>query len=342
MNRRAPSPVDGQQLVLLFGMPRSGTTWIGKLFDSHPDVLYRHEPDSQESLPNLNDSESARRHFPAEVRAFAAGLPTRRSLRVAGKKPLFAKTFMSDANFQLARWSTELARVAGRVYSRFPMLVHYDGRNYADRVVVWKSIQSLRVLAPTLVALDQVRCIHIVRHPCGYIASVLRGVRSSSFSDNSIDWLPYPTARRTIGTPLGDRFGLDGNFNQMLDDLTIEERLAWHWMLTNESARMEVGDSDRYFRVYYEDVCRDPLAGVASMFEFAGLELNTQSRDFITKSTGRSQDDYYSVYKDPQAAAWRWREELDDETVKKIMAIAGQSEVGAPYLNMQPPGDETP
>lgn len=29
--------------ILLFGLPRSGTTWLGKLFDSHPDTLYRHE-----------------------------------------------------------------------------------------------------------------------------------------------------------------------------------------------------------------------------------------------------------------------------------------------------------
>src|SRR4030095_14825503 len=27
-------------------MPRSGTTWIGKTFDSHPNMPYRHEPNS--------------------------------------------------------------------------------------------------------------------------------------------------------------------------------------------------------------------------------------------------------------------------------------------------------
>src|SRR6185312_4530492 len=36
--------------ILIFGLPRSGTTWIGKLFDSHPDTLYRHEPDSVRRL----------------------------------------------------------------------------------------------------------------------------------------------------------------------------------------------------------------------------------------------------------------------------------------------------
>jgi hypothetical protein len=340
MTRRAPSPIDGTHLTLLFGMPRSGTTWIGKLFDSHPDVLYRHEPDSRETLFNPNDSEAARRQFPAEVQAFAASLPSIRSLRVAGKKPLFPKAFISGNRLQLARLSTELARVVGQVYSRFPVLIHHDGRKYPDRAVVWKSVQSLTALAPTLEALGRARGIHILRHPCGYIASVLRGVLSNTLNDYSLDWAPYRTARLAVGTPLGDRFGFDENSNQMLDELTLEERLAWHWTLTNEKVLMEVGDSDRYLRVYYEQVCQDPLAGVESMFKFAGLELNPQSREFIAESTGHSRADYYSVYKDPEAAAWRWREELDEKTVDKIMAIAGRSEVGTPYVAMQPPGSE--
>ena len=33
-------------LSLLFGMPRSGTTWVAKILDSHPHADYRHEPDS--------------------------------------------------------------------------------------------------------------------------------------------------------------------------------------------------------------------------------------------------------------------------------------------------------
>ena len=31
--------------ILILGAPRSGTTWLAEIIDSHPDVLYRHEPD---------------------------------------------------------------------------------------------------------------------------------------------------------------------------------------------------------------------------------------------------------------------------------------------------------
>jgi hypothetical protein len=28
-------------IIPLFGMPHSGTTWAGNIFDNHPDTLYR-------------------------------------------------------------------------------------------------------------------------------------------------------------------------------------------------------------------------------------------------------------------------------------------------------------
>src|SRR5260370_26976372 len=43
----------GSDPIIILGAPRSGTSWVGKIFDSHPDVLYRHEPDSVLSEPGL-------------------------------------------------------------------------------------------------------------------------------------------------------------------------------------------------------------------------------------------------------------------------------------------------
>ncbi len=52
------------RLVLVFGMPRSGTTWLGKIFDSHPETLYRHEPDAWgrlNAMPLLAQPDQAER-----------------------------------------------------------------------------------------------------------------------------------------------------------------------------------------------------------------------------------------------------------------------------------------
>lgn len=32
------------RVVSIHGVPRSGTSWLGQIFDSHPDVAYRHQP----------------------------------------------------------------------------------------------------------------------------------------------------------------------------------------------------------------------------------------------------------------------------------------------------------
>lgn len=65
-----------QPFVLLFGMPRSGTTWVGKILDSHPGTVYRHEPDAGGTLnhvPWVIGREHPRSVGDA-LRGFAAGL----------------------------------------------------------------------------------------------------------------------------------------------------------------------------------------------------------------------------------------------------------------------------
>jgi len=99
--------------------------------------------------------------------------------------------------------------------------------------------------------------------------------------------------------------------------------------------------SDRYMAVRYEDVCREPLAEVGRMFDFCGLSMNPQTRAFVAASTGQSQDGYYSVYKNPEIAAWKWQDELDQETIERIMAIASRSPLGAEYLKLASPATQT-
>ena len=39
--------MDTVPMLMIAGMPRSGSTWVGNIFDSHPQTIYIHEPDSQ-------------------------------------------------------------------------------------------------------------------------------------------------------------------------------------------------------------------------------------------------------------------------------------------------------
>ena len=55
--------------ILIVGAPRSGTTWLAKILDSHPDVLYRHEPDEVVPCGALHPGETWRSGCGNAIRA---------------------------------------------------------------------------------------------------------------------------------------------------------------------------------------------------------------------------------------------------------------------------------
>jgi hypothetical protein len=81
--------------VAIFSAPRSGSTWLGQIFNSHPQVLYRFQPNMAYSFPlTLSDHSSG-----PEIQAFFEALRktddpfTTASISISGKaNPAFPKT----------------------------------------------------------------------------------------------------------------------------------------------------------------------------------------------------------------------------------------------------------
>ncbi len=305
--------------ILLFGMPRSGTTWVGKLFDSHPDTLYRHEPDSVRKLkmplfPEKLDTASYRE----ELEGFVDALPKMRSPEVVGKQPLFPKSYQSAAGLAAYRASVLIAKAGSRACRHFPSVFRPTGKDCERTRLVWKSIESQGRLGACIGALPHARAIHLMRHPCGYVASVLRGEAAGRFSDAT------PAAERLwvlkllLATSSGTKHGIG------LDELarlTPEERLAWRWVLMQEKTLTDIAECERALTVKYEDVCADPAGMTRRMFAFAGLEFHPQTERFVQASTGATHKAYYSVFKNPRAAADHWRSELPQPVIDRILAV---------------------
>src|SRR5699024_4556476 len=152
--------------TLVFGMPRSGTTWVGKIFDSHPDTLYRHEPDSARrlSLPLYVENADAPR-YRDELRQFVGKLSRMRSPEVVGKQPLFRKNYQSAAQLYAYRASVLAAKAASRVYRHAPCLYRPTARDGTHAHVVWKSIESPGRLGVCMEALSQAKAVYLMRHP---------------------------------------------------------------------------------------------------------------------------------------------------------------------------------
>ncbi|HEX5352520.1 MAG TPA: sulfotransferase [Rhodanobacteraceae bacterium] len=309
--------------ILVFGMPRSGTTWIGKLFDSHPDTLYRHEPDSvmRLSLPLYPEVEDAPRHR-EELEQFVASMPRLRSPEVVGKQPLFPKSYQSAAGLAVYRASVVAAKAASRIRRHFPCLYRPAAMTGDRARLVWKSIESPGRLGVCIKALPSARAIHLMRHPCGYVASVLRGEALHRFSDRNPSADQLWVLKLLLATASGKRRGLN------LDDikrLSPEEHLAWRWVLTQEKILTDVTGNERVLTVRYEDVCADPIEMTRRMVEFAGLDWQAQTERFVLASTHAGGSDYYSVFKNPRTSAERWRSELDSKVIDRVLKILGTS-----------------
>ena len=102
--------------ILALGMPRSGTTWLGKILDSHPQTLYRHEPDTWRRLDTvpLFASPARRADLCPVLREFIASLPDMLADRVCGKRPLFPKSYATPLAVRLYAARSLVHKALGR------------------------------------------------------------------------------------------------------------------------------------------------------------------------------------------------------------------------------------
>lgn len=317
--------------ILLFGMPRSGTTWLGKIFDSHPETLYRHEPDSLGRLsqipiaPELDDAPA----HAARVRSFVSSLLEVRDTKITATLPDFPKHYLSRSqriwNAIAIRAAKLEARLAGEAKARL-WLTETEARRAR---LVWKSIESVSRLGVIAAALPEAYGILIIRHPCGYVASVLRGKGQGAFTDSGSIGEDLGVLEPLARTRIAKEYGITLD---RLRNAQPAERLAWHWVLANDKALHDTTAGGRILAVHYEDLCQAPLRIAQQMFNWANLAPSHRTRAFLHTSTRTHESRYYSVYKDPQKAAYSWRTELPQKLQRAIMRVTADTRSGQLFL----------
>lgn len=316
-------------MILVFGLPRSGTSWLGKIFDSHPGTLYRHEPDKHIYLRDVPVV------LPAEQREgldfFLRQVLANRSPGVTGKLPAFPKSYRSLVR-HLARTAIGYAaralprQLCERV--RVPDLI--DPGHPRPRLV-WKSINSVGRLGALARFLPSARVVLILRHPCGQIASIQRGYARGKFQG------PPPSEHYRIFEMLAQtRQGrAHGLTVEALREMHPVERMAWRWLLFLEKAVADTAGLAHCRLLRYEDLCAAPVEGARELFEFTGLGWHPQTEEFVRESTGGESDQYFGLRKDPGRSASKWQRELPAADIRRILDVIGRSPVGQLYLGKE-------
>jgi hypothetical protein len=277
--------------ILLVGLPRSATTRVGKIFDSHPSTLYLHEPDSAIPITEmpLIATQLTAEIDPVELRAVLARTMSIRFTRVAGSLPRFNKAYRGPALDWIHRRLAFGAKVCSRFLGEFnlPDFVR-KSPEYPVRVV-WKAIESVGRIGLIARLRPQLRIIHILRRPCGWMASQTRGHRHHQFQfpADHHDWCRFDLL---AASDSAQRRGLSAASFDAMNDL---ERDVWSWILWNENGAELSELLPNVMTLLYEEICAAPLAS-RRMFDFALVEWNTQTQSFIRHSVSVHQNDYYS------------------------------------------------
>jgi len=137
-------------------MPRSGTSWLGQIFDSSPNVAFRMEPLFSYQFKNIINEKSSNEDF----------------------AKYFSEVYLSDDDFIHQKEN----RVKGS-YSFFE-------KNPNPEFLVIKTTRHHNLLERYLTSIDYLEIVSVVRHPCAVISSWIDTDREFSEKGCNIrnDW----------------------------------------------------------------------------------------------------------------------------------------------------------
>ncbi len=317
------------RIALVMGVGRSGTTFLAKLIDTAPDVLYRHEPDLVLStdLPMLCDIDQCRPRL-SEAKDYVRAMASCSHWRSVGTRPLFSKSYRSKPGNLAYRTMLFSSKAARRlrlpVADNVPDMVTSDRRNLLHLI---KSVTSLGRAGLYRKAVPNLASIHIVRHPCASFASLHLGMKKGLMPPKfSVEpYLDHPETQ---------------NYPFTLDDIagaTLEEQVAYRWMLANDKAAADMDGSPNYLRIRYEDLCTDVEHVSKAVFDHLGIERSQQTRRFIdeisqTPAPDSRPVDYFKIKRPITSAVDKWKSQLEPETVERIRNIVCHSPLGRGYF----------
>lgn len=311
------------RLGVILGTSRSGTTWLGAIVGSHPEVAYRFEPirrlsqrgsPARDIVSDLHESRDPQADVDRLRRALLTADPS------VDKPPFFPKSYRTRCArgkgllWPAARASAPVARLFRWLYTPLD-----------DPPVIYKEVNQERWLGGLLSA--GVPVVYLLRHPCGVVWSHLRGQARGQMKDAREHLLPEILSKQNGA--LAEKYG------SMVDDLTKAQRRALLWRVSVDTA-LAHAEHPLLHTVVYESLCRDPEHEVRRAFEHLGLEWSSQIEAFLAESASPSRrgavrrgdllsSRYFTVFRDPRAGAEKWRRQMPEADQQGVMKIVADS-----------------
>ncbi|XP_043564783.1 carbohydrate sulfotransferase 1-like [Chiloscyllium plagiosum] len=317
--------------ILIFATTRSGSSFLGQLFNQHPAIFYLYEPLYHVQQVFANSSTRVRNTL------------DRRAL-LGAHRDLLSSLYDCNLNF-LENYmkptprdheTTAFFRRGASNALCEPPLCHWD--RGSKEVIEYLCARRCRALNLTLasqvcrarphVAIKTVRIpeikdirllsddprldlkiIHLVRDPRGILAS-----RMGTFTENFRAWKIWnATGRKPHSVDLSQ---IATTCNDLLNSAgTGLSRPPWL--------------RGKYMLVRYEELAREPFKKTAEIYHFIGLDVDSQVKRWIlhnTRATSGSTRNYkYTTTRNSSATAENWRLNLSFQIVQTVQQLCNDT-----------------
>jgi len=318
-------------LHAIFGTGRCGSTWLGAMVNSHPDIAYRFEPFTRLLREPRIESiyrriESGAPGADALHDLYQALLPAHPAL---DKPPFFPKSFAGGFARRSAWALTAKVRALQWAYALL-----YSPRG--NPVLIFKEVSKEKFMIALLRHTD-LRIVYQVRHPCAVVASMVRGQAEGVMGTGRLGVLT--SKLREHDTALADRYA------ERADDLSPYQQNALLWRMEVEETLPAVRDHPNVCIIVYEALCGNPGREAMRMFDHFGIAMHDAVLSFIEQSTTSDQTarrasgesfvkDYFSVFRSPAESIDKWKTQLTAAQQREILDIVEPSDAWRFYHNL--------
>ncbi len=321
--------------ILICGVPRSGTTWVGQVLGHAPGCRYVHEPDNHHhrafalwakrglgSFPALDVGESGGPFSMLWDAAFAngpggvwAGVP----LRVAGEglrrwveerlERYLQRTPgpVKDRAVSLGGKASPLLRLISLLGSVVTGAASQGGGSESPARPVVKSVQAMLSLQWIKHKWNPI-VVFVRRDPVNVVASWLR-----------LGWDELGEIPREVVAARCRTWGA----SEPPAGATKAERIAWRvgfleCAVASAARELAATDPEATITFWHELACRDPVAAFRELFETLELEWTSAVERFIRSSNRPGYGyDTHRIWTDPPR---RWQD-IDRETLGRVRRV---------------------
>jgi hypothetical protein len=323
------------QRILLAGLPRSGSTWVGKILSKAEKAYYYHEPDNEKRyaltyhykrklhrFPYLNKDDSSKELFALWNMVFEGRMPMgpinylfKRCLtpfgleieqEIAGKsKSNFSQVIGREKNYAAFKFSIA-KKIADKRYGLNRFSVHFTSQlDPLPKTLIIKSVHCLLSL-PWIDNNFSPTTIVLLRHPYNIISSYLNmklpDAYRNIFSQN-----------RFVTEYIGE---LDPKLIYINRNGTYLQKVAIEIGATYYFIQKEAKKNKNWIISFHEDFCSNSTQKFNELFNKSGLKWNSEVEKLIDKSNKYGNG--YSINRVSYKEIEKWKKCLTKSQANEI------------------------